>query len=224
VQLIPWRVKNFVSEHFPLAYHLAVNVGLSGNSREHWDAALSSSWDHPGRNWPGRVDEIARILDASASVLDVGCGNGSILRGLRDRGFRNLHGVEISGYAVDRLRSDGIAMTQARGLDISLPSESFDAVIASEVLEHMIRRRRFMAEIARLLKPTGRALIFVPDNCMGPINEPEHVIKYTAASLRRFLGKFFQIEEIRRTQEPGREAACLFALCRSHDRRQRAAR
>lgn len=35
---IPWRVKNFLSEHFPLLYHLSVNLGARGNSPEHRDA------------------------------------------------------------------------------------------------------------------------------------------------------------------------------------------
>ena len=34
MSLIPWRIKNFASEHFPLAYHIAINLGVKKNSQE----------------------------------------------------------------------------------------------------------------------------------------------------------------------------------------------
>jgi hypothetical protein len=47
-------------------------------------------------------------------------------------------------------------------------------------------------EDGRLLKPGGCAFFFVPDDCLGPIDEPEHVIKFTAWSLRACLEKRFR--------------------------------
>ena len=89
--LIPWRVKNFISTHFPLLYHLAVNLGTKGNSPEHWDVRLAETWDDPGRNWPVYNEMIASLAAPSETILDVGCGNGGMLRYLKSRGFRNLH-------------------------------------------------------------------------------------------------------------------------------------
>src|SRR5438045_691831 len=53
--LVPWRVKNLVSEQFPLAYHLIANCGVGGNSKAHWDRRLEDTWDSPLRDWPGKV-------------------------------------------------------------------------------------------------------------------------------------------------------------------------
>src|SRR3954462_14994345 len=83
--MVPWRVKNFVAERFPTVYHLAINAGRNRNSQEHWDAALARTWDAPNRSWPVKVGEIAWALTRDISLVDVGCGTGSILRGLRDR-------------------------------------------------------------------------------------------------------------------------------------------
>ena len=41
--MLPWRVKNFLSERFPLAYHLAVNLGAGGNDQVHWDQRLADT-------------------------------------------------------------------------------------------------------------------------------------------------------------------------------------
>ena len=104
--LIPWRLKNFVSEHFPLLYHLLRNAGAPANSAEHWDAALERSWDDPIRSWPGKNALIASLVRADAAILDVGCGNGSTLRHLQGLGYTDLHGLEISPYAIRRLDGD----------------------------------------------------------------------------------------------------------------------
>jgi len=78
------------------------------------------------------------------SIVDIGCGTGSILRHLQQRGFGNLHGLELSEYAVRRLSDQGIAVSKGNLLDMPFPTAIFDAAIASEVLEHIIRRRLFL--------------------------------------------------------------------------------
>lgn len=207
--LIPYRVRKALSDRFPLAYHLFANAGLSGNSVEHWNDWLAKTWD--AREWPTKVERIVALTRPDDAILDVGCGNGSILRRLQARGYRDLHGLELSDYAIERLSASGIAMHRGRLPDIALPDASFDVVIASQVLEHMIRRGRFVAELARVLKPGGRAFVFVPDDCLGPIEEPEHVIKYTAASLRSFLSRTFDVLSVESMHDANFAMGVLFA-------------
>lgn len=212
--VIPWRVKNFFSEHFPLLYHLAANRGLEGNSPERWDARLAETWDAPQRHWPAKNELIVSFTEPSDVILDIGCGNGSILRDLRRRGYRNLHGLEISAYAIERLRTEGIEMHYGRLPSIPLPDEHFDVVIASQILEHVIRRRLLLREVARVLRPGGQAFIFVPDDCLGPISEPEHVIKYTAESLARAVSGQFAPIAIRSMHDTNHSIPILFAHLR----------
>src|SRR5207248_8738231 len=58
----------------------------------------------------------------------------------------------------------GVTAEAVRGdlLALPFPDDSFDKVIASEVLEHIPADERAMAEIARVLKPGGHAAITVP--------------------------------------------------------------
>ena len=72
------------------------------------------------------------------------------------------------------------------------PDTSYDVVMASRVLEHVIRRR-FLKEIRRVLRRGGRAFIFVADDCLGPIAEPEHVFKYNGRSLRALVEDYFTV-------------------------------
>ena len=204
-----------LSEDFPLAYHLVVNRGAGGNSQSYWDMRLAETWDAADRNWPAKLAEIEQVLEPKMSVVDIGCGTGSILRGLRQRGFLDLHGLELSEYAVRRLADQGIRMSKGTLLDMPFPAAAFDVAIASEVLEHVIRRRRFLRELTRIVKPSGLILIFVPDDCLGPISEPEHVIKYDAASLQKFLAKFVTVKAIKSVTEPHNGARILLAICRN---------
>ena len=212
MNVLPWRVKKFVSDRFPLAYHLAANLGTSGNDAAHWDARLAATWD--ARDWPTKTARIRELTEAHDAILDIGCGTGSILRSLAADGYRDLHGMEISDYAVKRLGAEGITMWSGRLPDLPVPDARFDVVIASQVLEHVIRRRRFVSEIARVLKPHGRAFIFVPDDCLGPIDESEHVIKYRSDSLRAFLLKTFDVISIESMRDANYPMSVLFAQVR----------
>jgi SAM-dependent methyltransferase len=214
MSLFPWRLKSFISDHFPIFYHLVANIGARGNSQEHWDMKLAAGWDSAELSWPTKNELMASLTRPTEAILDVGCGTGHILRTLRDRGYANLHGLEVSEYAIKRLRSEGIQMHRGVLPTIPLPDSTFDVVIASQVLEHIIRARRFLKEVRRVLKPSGRAYIFVPDNCLGPISEREHVAKYNARSLRAIVEPYFEVVSLESIRDANHPMAILFAHVR----------
>jgi SAM-dependent methyltransferase len=148
-------------------------------------------------------------------ILDIACGTGSILRALFAAGYRDLHALELSGYAVRRLSQEGIGARQGRLPLIDYPDGTFDVVIASQVLEHVIRRGRFAREMVRVLKPGGRRFTFVPDRCLPPIDTPEHVIVYDRTSLERFLGKHFATVRVEEMRDANHGMPILFAEVRS---------
>lgn len=194
MNIIPWRVKAAVSNRFPLFYHLTANLLRKRREEHYWDQRLEQTWHR--RTWPTKNTIVAQRTCQDAAILDIACGNGSILRDLKARGFTNLSGLEISNYAIKRLREEGFSMFHGELPRLPNPDSSFDTVIASQVLEHIIRRDLFAAEVARVLKPGGQAFIFVPNDCLGPIDEPEHVIKYNEDSFGVFLKKHFDILSI----------------------------
>jgi ubiquinone/menaquinone biosynthesis C-methylase UbiE len=209
MNILPWRVRAFVSNHAPLAYHLIANLSTPRRSEGYWNARLAESWDQ--RNWPGKDVLIERLTAPGHRILDIACGNGGILKHLKSRGYSNLEGLEISEYAVNRLRGEGMTMHHGKLPRLPLPDHTYDVVVASQVLEHIIRRDLFAREIARVLKPGGQAMIFVPNDCLGPIDEPEHVIKYSEATLRRFLGRHFTVKGIDVIRDPNYPMTILFA-------------
>ena len=214
MKLLPWTVRRFLSNRFPLPYHLVVNLGARGNDRVHWDQRLAETWNDDGLSWPTKVALIAAVAPKEARILDVACGNGSILRALRASGYQDLHAIELSDYAVARLNEEGLQAKRGVLPAIEHPDQHFDVVIASQVLEHIIRRHAFAREVRRVLRPGGIAFFFVPDNCLGPIDEPEHVMVYDAAKLHAFLSKHFASVEVASMRDANHEMPVLCARVR----------
>ncbi|MEP7126412.1 MAG: methyltransferase domain-containing protein, partial [Byssovorax sp.] len=60
---------------------------------------------------------------------------------------------------------------------LDLPAQSFDRIICTEVLEHTVDPGAILAAIARLLKPSGVAVITVPNDPL--INRLKKIVKRT---------------------------------------------
>src|SRR5215211_6552498 len=117
----------------------------------------------------------------------------------------------MSQYAIQRLGKDGIQMHHGVLPSIPLRDAAFDAVVASQLLEHIIRRGTLLKEIRRILKPGGKLFVFVPNNCLGPIDECEHVVKFNAQSLRKLLETYFSVVSVRGMKDENYKMPILFA-------------
>jgi SAM-dependent methyltransferase len=122
------------------------------------------------------------------SFLEVGCGTGFVLEGLRAR-FPHLalSGGElfVSGLEVARSRAPDASLYRldARRLPFT---EEFDVVGSFDVLEHIEDDRAVLREIHRALRPGGGVLITVPQHewLWSPADTgAEHVRRYTRADL-----------------------------------------
>jgi MPBQ/MSBQ methyltransferase len=100
-------------------------------------------------------------LPPGSIVLDVGCGIGGSSRLLaREFGLRVI-GISISPGQIDRARSltpsDLDCQFQMMdALDLDLPDGSVDAIWTVEAAPHIADKRRFAAELLRVLRPGGR--------------------------------------------------------------------
>ena len=102
-------------------------------------------------------------LRAGLRVLDVGCGPGSITRGLAERvAPGEVVGVDLSKETLEEARRDAAA----RGLDnlryeeasvyaLPFPDASFDVAYAHQVLQHLREREAALREMLRVLRPGG---------------------------------------------------------------------
>lgn len=100
-------------------------------------------------------------------VLDVGCGRAALGEAIRQRGWE-VWGIERDpeACATARQRLDQLVeadLLSQDQLDRQLGSARFDAVVLSDVLEHLYDPRTVLEQYLRYLKPGGRVLVSVPN-------------------------------------------------------------
>jgi 2-polyprenyl-3-methyl-5-hydroxy-6-metoxy-1,4-benzoquinol methylase len=123
--------------------------------------------------WPIRFIERERLAiirrmvgpHRGLDVAEIGSGGGHVLRMFPDA---RLTAVDVSSVFLDTARRNlrGYDVRFLKGeLDhLSLPAASFDRVICTEVLEHTKDPAAILAEIRRILRPGGVAVITVPND------------------------------------------------------------
>ena len=109
------------------------------------------------------LDELARQGVAPGRLLEVGCGDGYLLRAAEARGY-DVVGVDLSGAAAERARA---GLARGRVLvgelpNVDLPDGSFDVAVLADVIEHAHDPRLLLESVWRRLKPGGLLLIATP--------------------------------------------------------------
>ena len=109
-------------------------------------------------------ETVAGLLDVreGEAVCDVGCGYGDLAVRLANQSGVSVTGVTISARQVEHSVATGIPgvlIVHADWLANGLPDESFDGLVAVESLSHMKSPAEAVAEMARVLRPGGRAVL-----------------------------------------------------------------
>jgi ubiquinone/menaquinone biosynthesis C-methylase UbiE len=111
-----------------------------------------------------RILHVKTVLDWCGDlngkrVADLGCGKGRFARIVKERNPQaSIIGLDIA-VAMLRHVPAGIATCAANLTAIPLATASCDAAYATESLEHAIDIETAVAELCRILKPGGRAVI-----------------------------------------------------------------
>ena len=161
-----------------LARRLAMRalISLPGSLHARLPAAYS--------RWRGMAKAKVNL---STRILDVGCGNGALLKALERSGFKNLHGVDPF---IDRsVSSPHITITKGELGDLR---GEYRFILLSHSLEHMPDPRAALREVARICSPGGHALIALPVvnrswRDLGPdwiaLDPPRHLFIPTVSGL-----------------------------------------
>jgi 2-polyprenyl-3-methyl-5-hydroxy-6-metoxy-1,4-benzoquinol methylase len=97
------------------------------------------------------------------SLLDVGCGEGTLLRTLRERHpDKRFTGVEPTvRYAKHLVEDVGIRVVE--DIEKLNPAEQFDTVLLIHVLEHVHDPLKLLKQIGQRVRPGGKVYVDVPD-------------------------------------------------------------
>ena len=129
-------------------------------------------------------------------VLEVGAGDGSILKLLAEQNFApEYHAVEISESGVEHIKARNITNLKSvsifDGYHLPFDDNSFDLIILSHVLEHVEHERLLLRELKRV---AAWSVIEVPRDYKADVDKKikhflayGHINVYTPTSLRYLL-------------------------------------
>ncbi len=130
-----------------------------------------------------------RSQGISPRILDYGCGTGGNTSAYAS--FGGVVGIEPDPAAIRLAYRRGQAhYCRSNGTDLPFRRASFDAVLASDVLEHIEHDVEAVSEIARVLKPGGVAVVSVPAHQWLFSRHDvalHHFRRYSKAGLRELL-------------------------------------
>lgn len=109
--------------------------------------------NHSGKTWRKEFDIIIDMVESNSTVLDLGCGDGSLGEELMKRKKCKVFGIDISEVAVKHARRKGIN-ARVGNLEEPLDFEdnSFEYVILCDVLEHLFDPLFTLKEAFRVSK------------------------------------------------------------------------
>lgn len=154
-----------------------------------------------------RYDECVRLLTQETGslkglrVLDVGCGDGVLTWRLSQAGAHAC-GVDLSEIAIRyarqqhaRYKSDAEFFVSSC-YDMPFPEGHFDAIISSEVIEHVQEPQKLLSEINRVLKRDGVAIISTPVRFTEHPADKMHVTEWFPSEFQRLVSIIFPVNSL----------------------------
>lgn len=166
--------------------------------------------DYYRRNYAGFLPD-----DRKASILDIGCGQGDLVRFLSHAGFSNVTAVDRDADAVSRL--DALPGITARSLAVdatNVPRRrgGWELIVAKQMLYYFDRRDApaFVRALADALAPNGRLVVEIFNGALlssrfTEAKDPGILTAYSELGLRRLLEQNdLEIERIADAAQPPR--------------------
>ena len=105
---------------------------------------------------------IADLIETNMRVLDVGCGDGTLMEFLKNNKKIDIRGIEISKNKVQQCIGKGLTVIEGDAeKDLSqFPDGSFDLVILSQTLQAFLNPEKVISELLRVGK---KAIVTIPN-------------------------------------------------------------
>ena len=97
---------------------------------------------------------IANSIQREKSILDVGCGNGELMKFIYENISKKIRGLEISKDNVQKCIQKGLTVIEGNAeMDLQqFPSNSFDYVILSQTLQAFLNPEKVISDLLRIGK------------------------------------------------------------------------
>ncbi len=105
---------------------------------------------------------ISKLIEKDTKILDVGCGNGELMKYIYNNISKNIRGLELSKENVQTCIAKGLTVVEGNAeKDLKqFPEESFDYVVLSQTLQAFLNPEIVLNELLRIGK---KAIVTIPN-------------------------------------------------------------
>jgi 2-polyprenyl-3-methyl-5-hydroxy-6-metoxy-1,4-benzoquinol methylase len=135
-------------------------------------------------------------ISKNSKILEVGCGTGLNLELFNTT---EKYGIDISKNAIEQAKKKGL---KAKVQDITkakLPENSYDLILALDLIEHLKQDKATLEKLSKALKPKGKIIITVPafQFLWSKHDELNHHIKrYNKKDFKRIIPKTLKTKRL----------------------------
>lgn len=159
---------------------------------KHWTEEGDESWRAQAlKQVYHRVSQLVGQADPSTPILDIGGGRGLLADKLVADHSVSVTVADHSGSALEAAAEKGHPTLSIDLEDLTLRLPSASVIISTEVLEHLSTNARGIL-LEEMSQRAPSTIVSVPNNRLGPDEEPQHTIKFTAMMLKRLLKRFWR--------------------------------
>ena len=105
---------------------------------------------------------ISSLIEKNSKILDVGCGNGELMKYILENISKNIRGLEISKKNIQSCIEKGLTVIEGNAeIDLGqFPDESFNYVILSQTLQAFLNPEKVLYELLRVGR---KAIVTIPN-------------------------------------------------------------
>ena len=105
---------------------------------------------------------ISELIEKKSKALDVGCGDGDLMKYLFENKTKDIRGLEISKESVQNCLSKGLRVIEGNAENdlMQFPNHSFEYVILSQTLQAFLNPEKVIKELLRVGK---KAIVTIPN-------------------------------------------------------------
>jgi 2-polyprenyl-3-methyl-5-hydroxy-6-metoxy-1,4-benzoquinol methylase len=156
------------------------------------------------------ISDMIGRLGNGLNILDVGSGDGIIGEHLWKMG-NHVVAVDLPTVAFQAHKRQGLLALAGDAEQLSFASDTFDVVIASEILEHLWNPHSFVDEAYRVLKDNGHLIVSTPEG-IDSLRYDAHKYYFTVESLKQVLRAKFDFCEVERVKPAGPSIPTIILL------------
>lgn len=210
---LAWRT----SFDIPADYYAKLNIGRAKPGKRKTVSRL--------RNAEDRLTSVIKFLPKS-DICDIGCGDGSFLSVLKEKGYTNCFGIEPSSYNYEIALKNQLEIIKGDIASVRQEARKrkIKAITLFHVIEHIYSPIEMLQNIKNILKPGGILIIETPDsnasiqkvtNHRNPLICCEHLFYWNKKSLQIILKRLgFKILVIKHRSFNWKNAPIKLSLIR----------